>query len=109
MSAPRVAYLICYDISGAPRRLARVHRFLSRRALAIHYSVFLAVLTRRERAELLRDLGRLIHPRRDDVRLYPIPARPLFEFLGRRPVPEGVLVAGVPRAVGRDEGGEGRG
>jgi CRISPR-associated protein Cas2 len=70
----RKAWLIGYDIAS-PRRLRRVHRLLKRRAFPVQYSLFAAALTAVERDRLLAELGRLIHPRKDDVRFWPLPER----------------------------------
>lgn len=75
------AWLIGYDISS-PKRLRRVYRFLSRRAYALQYSIFLAVVSRAELDEILRGVGQLIHPRRDDVRAWPLPESAKFQSIG---------------------------
>ena len=85
------AWLIGYDISS-PKRLQRVHRFLSRRAYALQYSLFLAVVTRAELDELLRGVATLIHPRRDDVRAWPLPENVKFHAIGPG-IPDGILAA----------------
>ncbi len=85
------AWIIGYDITS-PKRLARVHRFLSRRAFALQYSLFLAVVTRAELDELLRGVARLIHSRRDDVRAWPLPENAKFQSIGPG-LPEGILAA----------------
>jgi CRISPR-associated endonuclease Cas2 len=40
MALQRHLYLICYDISEDPKRLARVARYLSKFAFRVQYSVF---------------------------------------------------------------------
>ncbi|MCZ2152353.1 MAG: CRISPR-associated endonuclease Cas2 [Bryobacterales bacterium] len=62
-------YLICYDIAD-PRRLQRVHRILSRVAVAIQYSVFWGPFSEREMERLWCELSGEIHDRKDDVRAY---------------------------------------
>jgi CRISPR-associated protein Cas2 len=89
---PRL-HLICYDIAD-PRRLGRVHRFLTRHAVPVQYSVFIVHASAAQVAALLVELGRLIHPRQDDVRCYPLPARLEFDRRGRQLLPEGVQLAG---------------
>lgn len=93
------AWLIGYDIAS-PKRLVRAHRFLSRRAYALQYSLFLAILTRAELDETLRGLARLIHPARDDVRAWPLPENARFHSIGPG-LPEGVQAAlgGTPGAL----------
>ncbi|MBX6323926.1 MAG: CRISPR-associated endonuclease Cas2 [Rhodospirillaceae bacterium] len=93
MTAARTTYLVCYDIAESPRRLARVRRGLVAVAAPVQYSVFLGQFTPAERAHVLRRLAILIDPRRDDVRLYPVPADPLVEVLGRPVLPPGVFSA----------------
>lgn len=90
------AWLIGYDIAS-PKRLQRVHRFLSRRAYALQYSIFLATVTRAELDDILRGTARLIHPRRDDVRAWPLPENAKFQSIGPG-LPEGILavLAGTP-------------
>jgi CRISPR-associated protein Cas2 len=90
LSARRV-WLVSYDISDA-KRLARVHRFLKKEALALQYSVFLASASEGGLRWLLHRLGQLIDPRRDDVRAYPIPERCEAVTLGRQIVPSGVFL-----------------
>lgn len=89
----RQPYLVAYDIAD-PRRLQRVARCVGRRGLRIQYSVFLAQLTPRQRKKLADELRRLIDPRVDDVRLYPLPARLEPVVYGRSHWPEGVRLLG---------------
>lgn len=88
-NAPRF-YVVCYDISGDPRRLTRVHRFLSSRAVPIQYSVFLGFFTADQLDDVLSELREIIDPRRDDVRAYPLPRQPRILGLGRALFPDGV-------------------
>jgi CRISPR-associated protein Cas2 len=87
----RRAWLIGYDIAS-PRRLRRVHRFLISRAFQVQYSVFAAALTAAEFDALWSGLARLIDPRRDDVRAWPLPERLDMLRIGRA-LPEGVLLS----------------
>jgi CRISPR-associated protein Cas2 len=100
----RTPCLICYDISESQSRLVRVRRVLIDRALPIQLSVFLGRFTRAQRRELLKDLGTTIDPRRDDVRLYPLPDRPNIELLGRPLLTDGVFadLCGFPRRSDQD-------
>lgn len=95
----RRAWLIGYDITS-PKRLRRVHRFLSARAYWVQLSLFVAGWTEAEFALHWRGLAKLINPRRDDVRAWPIPENPWIASIGQG-LPEGV-VAGIlrPKAVG---------
>ncbi len=84
-------YLICYDIADR-RRLVRVHRFLTTRAVALQYSVFSAVLRRRELEDILENLEERIDAREDDVRVYPLPDAPQATTIGRSFLPEGITL-----------------
>lgn len=84
-------YLVCYDIAD-PKRLVRVHRFLREEGMPVQYSVFTAPLTARSLQRLLGGLRQLIDPRTDDVRLYPLPARPDRLCLGRQYFPDDVML-----------------
>lgn len=79
---PQSAYLIAYDIRD-PRRLARVYQLCKRSGLHVQYSVFLVRANPRQIDGLARELEALIHPRRDDIRIYPIPERAQWIHLGR--------------------------
>jgi CRISPR-associated protein Cas2 len=90
-------YLIAYDITS-PRRLGRMHRYLSEVAVPIEYSVFLA------RGELpwllgvLAEAATLIDRRSDDLRCYPLPKRGLKQRLGKATLPDGVYWSDLPAA-----------
>lgn len=89
------AWLVAYDIAS-PRRLARLHRWLVQRALPVQYSVFVFTGTAAELAELIAGLAKRIHPRQDDVRLYPLErARPVH-VLGQPLLVEGVFGVVLP-------------
>jgi len=87
----RRLHLVCYDIAD-PRRLARVHRCLLDWAFPVQYSVFIGKFSRIERETLESELDALIHPARDDVRIYPLPTNPRVLGYGRSWFPEGVQV-----------------
>ena len=90
----RTPWLVCYDITD-PSRLRRVHRTISRQAIAFQYSVFLAWGTRSRIEGILAGLETDIDPRRDDVRAYPLltSARPVV--YGRGYLPDGVIIGGA--------------
>ncbi|WJW76678.1 CRISPR-associated endonuclease Cas2 [Thiohalobacter sp. IOR34] len=90
-------YLVCYDISD-PRRLARLHRYLSARAVPVQYSVFILWADSVKVDALVREILEIINPREDDVRVYPLPRQIELETLGRRGLPEGLLLTGVSGA-----------
>lgn len=86
----RSNYLVCYDIRN-PKRLARVYRFMKRRAVHIQYSVFYCRLTWPELIQLKQGLNELIDARKDDVRVYPVPQDMKVKVMGRGDrIPEGV-------------------
>lgn len=87
-------YLIAYDI-GQPRRLARMQRFLSQRALRVQYSLYLVELDPRALTRLWESLCQRIDPAVDDLRCYPLPCRGLVWSIGRSQCPPGVFFAGT--------------
>lgn len=88
-------WLIGYDITD-PKRLGRVHRALVNRATPIEYSIFLFIGSETGLAECLATVNRLIDPKTDDVRCYPLPSRGLQERIGRATLPEGIQWTGLP-------------
>lgn len=91
----RTPWLVCYDIAD-PKRLCRVRREISRRAIPFQYSVFRTNTTRRHLARALDEVARHIDPRQDDLRAYPLltSARPFI--YGRSFLPEGVELFDLP-------------
>ena len=86
----RSRYLVCYDIRD-PRRLHRVFQYMKKRGVHLQLSVFLCSLTWPELQELKNGLSKLIHPRKDDVRIYPLPSGGKVSVLGLPArIPEGV-------------------
>ncbi len=82
-------YLICYDIAD-PRRLQRVHKFITGFAVPVQYSVFLARMTPAALTEILDGLCNIIEPAWDDVRAYRLPDRPRAVTMGRAILPPSV-------------------
>lgn len=86
------AYLVCYDISDE-KRLMKVYRFMKERGIHIQYSVFYCVLTLEELKTLKANIQKLINPRYDDIRIYPLPRNSLIAVLGSKAIiPEGIEV-----------------
>lgn len=81
-------WLITYDIRER-RRLARVHRQLSRVAVPVQYSVFAARGNLAAMRRLANDLRGLIDDV-DDVRIYGIPQTPCVHTLGATMLPRDV-------------------
>ena len=84
-----VLHLLAYDIAD-PLRLTQVHRTVRARGLPLQYSVFLVPATAAEIDALLGDLKCIIDARRDDIRVYPLPARLEVVHYGRQWLPAGV-------------------
>jgi len=84
-------HLLCYDIHD-PRRLVRVHRVAKRHAVPVQYSVFLLEANAQGVATVLREVRHEIDPHEDDVRVYTLPSQPEPLTLGRRSLPDGVLL-----------------
>lgn len=90
-------HLICYDIR-CPRRLGRIHRALQGQAKALQYSVFLFQGSPEQLERCLAELARLMDPREDDIRAYPLPQRGLRWCQGKPLMPEGIYWSGLPSA-----------
>lgn len=88
-------FIICYDIAE-PRRLARLHRYLRKRAAPLQYSVFLMTGDVRQLERCLAGAAMIIDPRADDLRAYPLPEGGLKARLGRPVFPEGILWGALP-------------
>jgi CRISPR-associated protein Cas2 len=89
---PRL-FLLAYDIAD-PERLRDVHRTVRRWGLPLQYSVFLIPTSSTELSDLLQELAALIHKRRDDIRVYPLPDRLDIAHYGRQMLPDGVKLVG---------------
>jgi len=76
--------LICYDIAN-PKRLAKVHRMVSKEAMMLQYSVYITMMTRIEAKEMLQALEKIIDLNEDDIRIYAIPSNPDIVCLGIAP------------------------
>lgn len=85
----RRAWLVGYDITS-PKRLRRVAAWLEKHAVRVQWSLFFAVWTEAEFAEVWRGIAARIDPRRDDVRAWPVPAEPVVLVIGSA-LPAGVL------------------
>lgn len=88
-------FLIAYDITD-PRRLQRMHRYLSQQAVPIEYSVFFATDDVRHLLGILDHAATLIDPASDDLRCYPLPKGRLRVRLGKATLPPGVYYSALP-------------
>jgi len=93
----RATWIVAYDIRD-PRRLKKVHARTVADGLRLHYSLYAADLTERERTQLCADIAGLIDPGVDDVRLYRVPEPPRGLWLGPKPMPDDLLLLGSPAA-----------
>lgn len=106
--ADKKTWIIAYDVT-APGRLRRVHKYLSQRAFALQYSVFVADLSADGLARIRQGLAKLIDEKRDDVRIYAAPKgllmKPSIGLSGASRLPEGVCVFGEGAANLADSAG----
>lgn len=84
-------WLIAYDIAD-PRRLCRVHRFLSSQAVPVQYSVFATRLAPMKAGLIRAGLAEIIDEDEDDVRIYPVPEPANLTVFGKKALPEGLGV-----------------
>ena len=103
MASTTGLYLLAYDIAD-DARLRRVAAIAEKYGVRVQYSVFVVKAGSAERDALLRELERAIHPRQDDIRLYPLPAEPSWELHGAGMWPEGIWVSGTWPQQGEEEG-----
>ncbi|MCS6891314.1 MAG: CRISPR-associated endonuclease Cas2 [Acetobacteraceae bacterium] len=89
----RRTWLIGYDITS-PRRLRRVARLLERHAYRLQYSLFVGCWTASEFDAVWGQVAALIHPRRDDVRAWPVAENAELELWGRN-WPEDIVIGGL--------------
>ncbi len=96
-------HLLAYDVADR-RRLSRVAAIAESHGVRVQYSLFVMRLTPAARKALVAELSRVIDPREDDVRIYPLPARPAWELYGRAMWPEGISLSGLWPAHGDEDG-----
>ena len=92
-------WLIAYDIAQ-PRRLGRVHRYVKTVSTPVQYSLYVAEETAQGIRGIRDTLADLIDRQADDVRIYQLPQRTRIAHIGRRPLPEGLLMAQADPASG---------
>ncbi|HED14018.1 MAG TPA: CRISPR-associated endonuclease Cas2 [Gammaproteobacteria bacterium] len=79
----RLPLLICYDIAN-PKRLQRVHRVVSHKAVMVQYSVYYTEMNRTEIGRIIREVEECIDKRADDVRIYRLPERIQMDTIGEQ-------------------------
>lgn len=84
-------WLVAYDVRD-PRRLKNVHQLLKKIAVPVQYSMFATRASTAAIRHLARAIEQRIDPRADDVRLYPIPERPLIATIGPTFLPEEIML-----------------
>lgn len=106
MSRREKLFLVSYDIAD-PQRLARIARFMVKRACRVQYSVYALQTTPKQLDNLLAELATMIDPREDDVRAYPLPKTGEVALLGTQMFPDDVLLVRDGRNVFRLGAGQG--
>ena len=97
-AARQTPWLICYDIAD-PYRLRDVHKEVRRYATPFQYSVFRTYATRRGVADTLHLLERIIDPRIDDVRAYPLLTAAAPAVYGRQQLADDVWFDWQPQTL----------
>lgn len=75
--------LLCYDISDK-RRLQKLQRHVSQNLLQIQYSIYYGVLSNAQISELIIQIGKIINPHHDDVKLYEVEPLAKAFLVGKR-------------------------
>jgi CRISPR-associated protein Cas2 len=89
----RKTWIIAYDVRE-PGRLQRLHKFLSKHAVTVQYSIFAADLTEKELERVIARIGEIIDPAEDDVRLYAVPAGAGLHMSGHSRLGDGTMLFG---------------
>jgi CRISPR-associated protein Cas2 len=84
-------WILCYDISD-PKRLSRIHRYVTKIAIPMQYSVFLMQASHAELDEIMIELGALINEKEDDIRIYPLHKKPKKYTIGMHLFTEGIML-----------------
>ncbi len=96
-------YLLTYDIAD-DARLRRVASVAEKYGVRLQYSVFLIRASGARLQRLVDELQKIICEREDDVRIYPLPANPSWEWHGVALWPEGISLSGTwPDLVDKEE------
>ena len=98
-------HIIAYDISD-PRRLQKAHRYLIQHAIPLQKahryliqhaiplqnSIFLHIGSREQARQCFEELCRMLHPKQDDLRFYPLANSSIIHTLGQTALPEGIIL-----------------
>jgi CRISPR-associated protein Cas2 len=91
-------FVIGYDIRDQ-YRLQRVRRAMLRHAAPIEYSIYVLEGSMQSAERCMQEISRLIDPKEDDLRCYPLPARGIRFRLGKPVLPEGIVWTGLPSGI----------
>lgn len=65
----KLNFLVCYDIAH-PRRLQKVHRYISQHFMRVQYSIYFKQAYKNEIDKHIKQLESIINKNEDDVRVY---------------------------------------
>ncbi len=83
-------HLLAYDIR-CERRLGRVYRLVTRKAMRVQYSLYLLWLSPGQAQHLLKQLKTLTK-QEDDLRLYPLPLKPNWSLHGKKLMSDNISI-----------------
>jgi CRISPR-associated protein Cas2 len=84
-------WLLCYDISD-PKRLGRIHRYVTRVAIPLQYSVFQLQASHQQLDSIIEELRVIMNEKEDDIRIYPLHKIPKKYTMGDSLFPEGIML-----------------
>jgi len=84
-------YVVAYDITE-PKCLIKINKILKSYGISMQYSVFLVPLNKKLCIQLMSELDEFLNKKNDDIRIYPLPAKPDMILLGNQQIPDGVFV-----------------
>lgn len=98
----RELYYVCYDAIGS-RQQDRLLALCKGSGFHVQYSGFLCWFTHGEVAAFIAEVEKIIDPKKDDVRIYPVPSYGTIKAKGRcLCLPEGVEVFMNSRNIQKD-------
>lgn len=84
-------WLLCYDISD-PQRLGRIHRYVTKVAIPLQYSVFQLQASHQQLDTIIEELRKIMNEKEDDIRIYPLHKKPKKYTIGDSLFPEGIML-----------------